>query len=250
MLSIPARRISFTKRSCSVSNSRSIRPLACGLCAAIHSIPHSWSARPKCRPGFFSPQLSPQRRRSRRPEDAVFIGVMRQRTSVAPHPFPESPQVLFGGVVFGETAIETAGGVIDHRNQLTSRPALLEPSKRRAILHHQLTETGSSLAPHMHGLHALGARTPQGRLGHPLPQRLPAHRKTLLGQVFRGQRGTEIRITLAQARQNLLLEPGRQLAVRWPAPQSVNQGTIPALAKAEQHPPHLAVGYFQPRGCC
>src|SRR5271165_3917404 len=30
------------------SNSRSIRPLACGLCAAIHSIPRSCSARPNC----------------------------------------------------------------------------------------------------------------------------------------------------------------------------------------------------------
>src|SRR6266404_605144 len=29
----------------------------------------------------------------------------------------------------------------------------------------------------------------------------------------------------------------------------MNQGTIPALANAEQHPPHLAVGYFQPLGC-
>jgi transposase len=35
--------------------------------------------------------------------------------------------------------------------------------------------------------------------------------------VFSGQRGTEICITLAQARQNLLLEASRQLAVRWPA---------------------------------
>ena len=43
---------------------------------------------------------------------------------------------------------------------------------------------------------------------------LPAHRKTLPGQVFGGQRGSEIRITLAQARQNLLLQPGRLLAVR------------------------------------
>src|SRR5712664_1023296 len=44
MLSIPAKRISFTRRSCRVSNSRSIRPFACGLCAAIHSIPSSWRA--------------------------------------------------------------------------------------------------------------------------------------------------------------------------------------------------------------
>src|SRR5258707_15254266 len=113
------------------------------------------------RAGFFSPQLFPERRRSRRPEDAVFIGVMRQRTSVAPHPFCKSPQVLFRGVMFGETGIETAGGVIDHRDQLTSRAALLQPTKRRAILHHQLPETGTPFPPHMDGLYALCARAPR-----------------------------------------------------------------------------------------
>src|SRR6202051_2598072 len=106
------------------------------------------------RAGFFSPQLFPERRRSRRPEDTVFIGVMRQRTSVAPHPFSKSPQVFFRGVMFGETGIETAGGVIDHRDQLTSRAALLQPTKRRAILHHQLPETDPSLPPHTGGLSA------------------------------------------------------------------------------------------------
>ena len=35
-----------------VSNNRSMRPLACGLWAAIHSIPSSWSARPKCERTF------------------------------------------------------------------------------------------------------------------------------------------------------------------------------------------------------
>jgi hypothetical protein len=77
---------------------------------------------------------------------------------------------------------------------------------------------------------------------------LPAHGETCLGQVFGSQRGSEIRITLLQARQNLLLQTGRQLAVRWSAAQSVNQGMISSLARAEQHPPHLEVAYFQPRG--
>ena len=67
---------------------------------------------------------------------------------------------------------------------------------------------------------------------------------------FRGQGGTEIRITLAQARQNLLLQAGHQLAVRGPAAQSVNQGAISALAQAQQHSPHVAVAYFQPLGRC
>ena len=100
----------------------------------------------------------------------------------------------------------------------------------------------------MHGLHTWGTRTPQGRLGHPFPQRLPAHRETFLGQVFGGQRGAEICITLPQSRQNLLLEPRRQPAVRGPTAQSMNQCTIPTLAKTQQHSPHVAVGYFQPLG--
>src|SRR5450755_595512 len=111
---------------------------------------------------------------------------MRYRTSVAPQPAPERAQVLFGGVLFCETRIETAGGVIDHRNQLTSRPALFQPTERGAILHHQLSETGAAFPPHMDGLYALRARTPQAGLHHPLAQRLAAHRPTLLGQVLGG----------------------------------------------------------------
>ena len=41
------------------------------------------------------------------------------------------------------------------------------------------------------------------------------------------QRGPEIRIALAHPRQNLLLEADRQLAVRWPAAQPVNQRLSP-----------------------
>ena len=70
--------------------------------------------------------------------------------------------------------------------------------------------TNSPLALQKHGFHALGARTPQRRLGPPFPQCLSAHPETLLGQVFGGQRGSEIRITLAHTRQSLLREPPRQ----------------------------------------
>jgi hypothetical protein len=41
-------RISFTSRSCKVPNSRLMRPLACGECDAIHSIPSPAGARPNC----------------------------------------------------------------------------------------------------------------------------------------------------------------------------------------------------------
>jgi len=48
-------------------------------------------------------------------------------------------------------------------------------------------------------------------------------------------------VTLLRARHDLPLEAGRQFAAGWPAAQFVNQGAIPALAKAEQHPPHHVV---------
>src|SRR6202045_1127822 len=110
---------------------------------------------------FFSPQLVPHHQRTSPAKDPVFVCVMRYRTSIAPQPFPECPQVLFRTVVLCETCIETAGGIIDHRNQLTSRPKPLQPAKRRTILHHQLSETGAALAPHMDGLYALRAGAPQ-----------------------------------------------------------------------------------------
>jgi hypothetical protein len=46
ILLTPARRISFTKRSCKVPKSRSMRPLACGERAAIQRMSNSRSARP------------------------------------------------------------------------------------------------------------------------------------------------------------------------------------------------------------
>src|SRR6266581_6625060 len=106
---------------------------------------------------------------------------MSEGTSIALQPPPKGSQVLFRGVVLGKTRPHAAGGVIDQGDQLTSRAAVLQPTKRGAILHHQLSETGSALTPYMDGLHALRARAPQAGLGHPLPQRLAANPQPLLG---------------------------------------------------------------------
>src|SRR6202049_3338809 len=193
------------------------------------------------RTGFLSPQLFSQRPRSRRPEDAIFIGVMRQRTSVAPQPFPESPQVLFRSVVFCKTRIETAGGVVDHRNQLASRPALLQPTKRGAILHDQLAKTGAALPPHMDGLYALCARAPQAGLHHPLAQRLAAHPHPPLGQVLGGQRRPKVRVALAHPRQNLLLETYDVSPVRWPSAYSMDHRAVTARLQSHQQPSNLSI---------
>src|SRR5262249_5612410 len=99
-----------------------------------------------------------------------------------------------------EPSPDTTGGIVDQRDELASWTAILQPAERRAILHQQLPKTASAFAPYMHGLPPLGARAQQTPLGPPLPQRLPAHGEALLCQVFGGQRGSETRITLAQAR--------------------------------------------------
>ncbi len=152
---------------------------------------------PKLRALGISPELFGKRLRTGRLKDAVFIGVMSQRTAIAPYPSLQGSQVLFRRVLLGEPPPEATAGIIDQSDQMASRTAILQPAERRAVLHHQLPETGSALAPHMHGLDTLAARSPQGRPGHPFPQRLPAHRETFLGQVFGGQRGAEIRVPLA-----------------------------------------------------
>src|SRR6266446_344230 len=63
----------------------------------------------------------------------------------------------------------------------------------------------------------LGARPPEGRFAHPLPQRLAAHRQSFLRQVFGSQRGSKISIPLAHPRQNLLLEACSELAIGGPS---------------------------------
>src|ERR1700674_5469771 len=95
---------------------------------------------------------------------------MGQRASVAPQPPAQRSQVLFRAVVFAKAGPELAGGVIDQGDPLTSRTALLQPTERGAILHHQLSKTGSALPPHIDLFHPLATRAPEGALRHPLPQ--------------------------------------------------------------------------------
>jgi len=110
-----------------------MRPLACGLCAAIHSIPNSWrlvrSASALFLPQLFRSVAGPA------PEDAVFIS-NGPKGSVASQPSPSVRKSL-PGVVFGETGPDPTGSVIDQRDQLTSWPG--PPANGTgAILHHQL----------------------------------------------------------------------------------------------------------------
>ena len=64
-------------------NSLSIRPLACGLWAAIHSIPSSCNARPTACAADL-PAVVREAAAARPSKNAGFIGVMGQRTSIAP----------------------------------------------------------------------------------------------------------------------------------------------------------------------
>jgi hypothetical protein len=74
---------------------------------------------------------------------------MRQRTSIALQPASECAQVFFGAVVLDQAGPQPTAGIIDHGDQLTSRAALLQPTKRGAILHHHLSKTGPPFAPHV-----------------------------------------------------------------------------------------------------
>src|SRR6516162_5858639 len=82
-------------------------------------------------------------------KNAVLIGVMGQGSSVALQPASQRSQVFFRGVVLHHAGPQPAAGIIDHGDQRTSRAALLQPSKRGAILHHHLSKTGPPFAPHV-----------------------------------------------------------------------------------------------------
>src|ERR1700691_1174949 len=102
-------------------------------------------------------------------KSAVFIGVMRDRASITLEPATEGSQGLLGRVVFGEPGPELTRCIIDQGNQLTVACAVLLRPKGGAILHYQLSKTGSSLTPHMNLFHPLLSRMPEARLRHPLP---------------------------------------------------------------------------------
>src|SRR5215471_8038491 len=112
-------------------------------------------------------------------KNTVLIGVMGQRTSIALQPASQRPQVLFCAVVLHNASPQPAGGIIDHGDQLTGRTALLQPTKRRAILHHHFSKTGPPFAPHVDDLYALRAGTPQSGASHPFPQRLSTYVQAL-----------------------------------------------------------------------
>ena len=213
MLSIPARRISFTKRSCSVSNSRSIRPFACGLCAAILRSPTPPALVQNASVLFSAtvPPAAPEQTSGR--YCSYRCNALKDVRSAATIPRKSASSLPWCRV--GETGIETAGGVMDHRNQLTSRAALLQPTKRGAMLHSNSPRLAAAPATHGWSLRAArGGTTSWPSLSTSAAS--PGSPATPPGPVHGGQCGSEVRIALAQARQNLLLQPGRQLAVRWP----------------------------------
>src|SRR5215470_1825166 len=238
MLSIPAKRISFTRRSCRVPKSRDTSFRLRTVCRDPFDAQFPQGSS-ELRERFFSAQLFREGRgTAAMAKDAVLIGVMRQWSSVALQPVSQRSQVLFRGVTLHQAGPQPAGGVIDHGDQLASRAAFLPPTKRGAILHYQLSKTGPPFAPHMDGLPALGTGTPQRRPGHPLPQGFTTYHPALLGQVFGDQGGPEVRISLTDSRQDLLLQRSGQFAVRPTAAQPVNHTTIATLANGQKQPPN------------
>ncbi len=77
IVDMPARRSSFTSRSCNVPNARSTRPFACGLLAQMMSMFSSDSTRPNC-----VMPIAAHRVLGVHPENAVLVAVKRHWLAV------------------------------------------------------------------------------------------------------------------------------------------------------------------------
>jgi len=90
-------RIPFTSRSWAVPKFRATRPLACGECAAIHTIPSSCKARPICVGGsFFGSFSTPPSSRFRfSAQPVVLTGVPLHQLPASAPPRPPHVYLLY-----------------------------------------------------------------------------------------------------------------------------------------------------------
>jgi len=132
-------------------NSRSMRPLACGLCAAIHGDSQFVQSTSELRTCRIATQLLGPLHRTGGSKDAVAIRVVRHRTAIASQPASQS--LRFSSVLSCSAKRAQMRLVASsiRGDQLAGRAAILQPAKRRTILHHQLSETRSSFPPQVHG---------------------------------------------------------------------------------------------------
>src|ERR1700733_7878106 len=132
---IPARRSSFTIRSCNVPKARSIRPFACGLLAQMMSMFRSISARPNCvRRSPATASLAFTRK------NAVFITVKGNWLAMDFQISTGRSEVIERRLRGHEPQLhQTTRCIVDECQQCAGLAARLEPGMFRAIDLHQLT---------------------------------------------------------------------------------------------------------------
>src|SRR5436309_155672 len=143
-----------------------MRPLACGECAGIQPIPSSSSARPIC-VGSSSTASSAASTWGRFTLNMLclsVVGIELQRAAPALQVAPQHAQIRFRAVVFHETRVRLAGGVINHRHPVELRPSPFQPVVFRGVPLHQLAAAAPSRPPHVHLLHLPPLHPP-----HPAP---------------------------------------------------------------------------------
>src|SRR5580700_6485401 len=137
IVEMPARRNSFTIRSCNVPKARSIRPFACGLLAQMMSMFRSISARPNC--VMRSP---PTAVLGVHPENAVLVTVKGNGLAVGLQINTGRPEVIECRLRRNEAKLhQTARRIVDERQQRAGLAARLEPGMFRAVDLHQFTQT-------------------------------------------------------------------------------------------------------------
>ena len=117
-------------------------PLGLGLRARISSMSNSRRARPNCglriRQGLALVLGL---------EDAVPVGVQRQRPAEAAQPAAQQVHVVEDGVGLVEACQQAAGGVVDHADQHHVLAAPFGPVVDRGVHLHQLAEAGATRPP-------------------------------------------------------------------------------------------------------
>jgi len=97
-----------------------------------------------------------------------------------------------------EPRVQTAGGIVDHADQVQLRPTILQPGVLAGVPLNHFACSGAARPPRMDLVDALPAGTPQFALDHPRSHRLPpCVNVVFVGQVLRSQCRPETSIDIA-----------------------------------------------------
>jgi len=185
------------------------------------------------------------------PEQARLVGIERQRPAELLHITPQQFHVLFGRIVTHKTREQSAGRIVDHRDQVQLLSTPLQPIVLTGVPLHQLSQPAPPRPPDMHLLDLLFLRPPQLAADHPLPHRLFARLDPVfLTQVLRRQRRPEPFVH--RRRQNLHrlpLDALFDLPVRRLPAQSVDHRLVAPFFQCVQQPLHLPNAHPQLLAC-